>query len=292
MPNRILKESICTSETIAALKPEEELFFYRLLVNCDDYGRMDGRGAILRARCFPLVADRITEASIEEWLEALAKVGLIRLYVVGGRRYLQVVTWEKHQQIRAKKSKYPGPPPSDGICNQMLSNDDICPRNPNPNQNPVTSPSEMGDEAPSNPREEIDRDQPELKLVPTPGAKQKRCPPSAPAFTDSEKAPVDYLKARLQAAGMYIPRDWHLKGYSISKAILARGVPPDDLIACIDWALSDPHWAKQVDSMASIQRCLPRWQAQRRRPSGLGYQHVDDIIDPDCARAFLRGDSS
>ena len=49
MPNRIIKESICTSDTIDQLSPEEEIFFYRLIVNCDDYGRMDARPQILRA---------------------------------------------------------------------------------------------------------------------------------------------------------------------------------------------------------------------------------------------------
>jgi hypothetical protein len=34
VPNRIIKESICTSNEIDALKPEEELFFYRIIVNC------------------------------------------------------------------------------------------------------------------------------------------------------------------------------------------------------------------------------------------------------------------
>ena len=52
MPNRILKDSICTSPNIDALSLEAETFFYRLLVQCDDYGRMDARPAILRARCY------------------------------------------------------------------------------------------------------------------------------------------------------------------------------------------------------------------------------------------------
>ena len=52
MPNRILKESICTSESIDRLSWLEEVTFYRLIVNCDDYGRMDARPPILRARLF------------------------------------------------------------------------------------------------------------------------------------------------------------------------------------------------------------------------------------------------
>ena len=36
MPNRVIKESICTSEQIDALTPFEEITFYRLIVNADD----------------------------------------------------------------------------------------------------------------------------------------------------------------------------------------------------------------------------------------------------------------
>ena len=54
MPNRILKESICTSENIQQLSPFEEITFYRLMVNCDDYGRMDARPRILISKLFPL----------------------------------------------------------------------------------------------------------------------------------------------------------------------------------------------------------------------------------------------
>ena len=54
MPNRILKESICSSDSINELSWFEECLFYRLIVNCDDYGRFDGRTAIIKNRLFPL----------------------------------------------------------------------------------------------------------------------------------------------------------------------------------------------------------------------------------------------
>jgi uncharacterized phage protein (TIGR02220 family) len=107
MPNRIIKESICTSNNLNNLKPEEEIFFYRLLVNCDDFGRMDGRIQIIRAKCYPLKLDLIKEKDIEKWIDTLLREQLIQLYVVNNLAYIQMKTWEKHQQIRAKKSKYP-----------------------------------------------------------------------------------------------------------------------------------------------------------------------------------------
>ena len=126
MPNRILKESICTSDSIDQLSAFQETMFYRMIVNCDDYGRMDARAKILASRLFPL--KDIRSAQIEDALRALTSAELVILYEVDGKPFLQMKTWDKHQQIRAKKSKYPAP--NEGICKQMISDDSKCPRNP------------------------------------------------------------------------------------------------------------------------------------------------------------------
>ena len=132
MPSRIIKESICTSDNIDQLSAFQETMFYRLIVNCDDYGRMDGRPKILAAKLFPLKDIRTTQ--IEDALRALTSAELVTRYVVDGKPFLQMKTWERHQQIRAKKSKYPAPESgvneSDINCNQMISDDSRCPRNP------------------------------------------------------------------------------------------------------------------------------------------------------------------
>ncbi len=125
MPNRIIKESICRSDSIDSLSWFEEVLFYRLIVSCDDYGRFDGRPAIIKGSCFPL--KDVTNKDIEKALDKLSAVGLVRGYEVQGRPFLQLATWEQHQQVRAKKSKYP---PCDETCNQMISNDYNSPRNP------------------------------------------------------------------------------------------------------------------------------------------------------------------
>jgi predicted RNA-binding protein with RPS1 domain len=109
MPNRIIKETITTSCEIDHLTADEERFFYRLMVSCDDFGRMDARTAVLRAKCFPLKVDSIKNADIEKWLKKLVKVNLITLYEAEGKPYLFMTKWDKHQQRRAKHSKYPAP---------------------------------------------------------------------------------------------------------------------------------------------------------------------------------------
>lgn len=135
MPNRILKESICRSDTIDQLSWFEEVLFYRLIVSCDDYGRFDGRPAIIRGTCFPL--KDITCKSIADALQKLTSVGLVREYYIQGRPYLHMATWGDHQQVRAKKSKYPAEESNcenlisnDIKCNQVISSDCNSPRNP------------------------------------------------------------------------------------------------------------------------------------------------------------------
>ena len=125
MPNRILKDSICRSDTIDKLTWFEEVLFYRLIVACDDYGRFDGRPAIIKGTCFPL--KDITNKTIGDALDKLSTVGLVRGYEVQGRPYLQLVTWDNHQQVRAHKSKYPEEP-KNGY--QLISDDIGCARNP------------------------------------------------------------------------------------------------------------------------------------------------------------------
>src|SRR5690606_37583600 len=131
MPNRIIKESICTSDTIDRLTAEEERFFYRLMVQADDFGRFDGRAPVVLASTFPLRAHEIPIEQVEAWLDRLAEVDLIRFYHVEGRRYVYFTTWDKHQQKRAKHSKYPspdadeGPPQSSDINGNQMQADDI-----------------------------------------------------------------------------------------------------------------------------------------------------------------------
>ena len=130
MPNRILKDSICTSSNIDRLSREAEVFFYRLVVQCDDFGRMDARYSILRARCYPLQLDAVSEKLIAKWLAELVASELVTLYTVDGQSYLQMRTWERHQQIRAKRSKYPDMQASDINCDQVIADAPVIQSNP------------------------------------------------------------------------------------------------------------------------------------------------------------------
>lgn len=152
MPNRIIKESICRSDSIDSLSWFEEVLFYRLIVVCDDYGRFDGRPAVIRGSCFPLKDIRLEQ--IEGALRKLSTAGMVRMYKAEERPFLQLITWEQHQRIRAKKSKFPAPDNSccqmtanDSRCSQVTESADKCSRNPiqsESNPNPNTNACAMG----------------------------------------------------------------------------------------------------------------------------------------------------
>lgn len=118
MPNRLLKEGIVDSGKIDSLSVHAEVFFYRLLVVADDYGRMDGRPAILRARCFPL-KEMIGSDEIYKWLSELDESGLAFLYSVDGSPYLQILNWDQRQRSHGK---YPAPDELSATCAQSADN--------------------------------------------------------------------------------------------------------------------------------------------------------------------------
>jgi len=142
MPNRILKESICSSEKLSGLTDFQFRLWVHLITYVDDYGRGDARPAIIKGTCFPL-RDRVTVKDIDAALHALAGAGCVSLYEVDGKPYLYFPRWGEHQRIQTKRSKYPAPekstvgngdsPPE---SNPIQSNPNTNP-NPNPNPNPT-----------------------------------------------------------------------------------------------------------------------------------------------------------
>lgn len=105
MPNRLLRDGICTSDAINLLTSDAEVMFYRLLVVADDYGYMDARPAILKAQCFPL-KESATVSRIEAWLLELAETELVHRYMHEGKPFLAINKWE--QRVRSRQ-KYAGP---------------------------------------------------------------------------------------------------------------------------------------------------------------------------------------
>ena len=74
MPNRIIKESLCDSEKIAALSDFEFRLWVGLITQADDAGRGDARPAIIKGRVFPF-RERLSIKDIDAALQELAAKG-------------------------------------------------------------------------------------------------------------------------------------------------------------------------------------------------------------------------
>lgn len=106
MPTRYLRPGIRDSEPIDSLTERAEILFYRLVVTVDDFGRTDARPSMIKAACFP-IRESVSVDDCESMLAELAAKGLITVYAVGGKLYLQMLKWDNVP--RAKESKFPAP---------------------------------------------------------------------------------------------------------------------------------------------------------------------------------------
>lgn len=109
MPNRIIRESALTSDTLAVLSDAEERLWWRMVLVADDHGRFDATTDSLASRCFPRDR-RLPSPRVEGWLQWIARTGGIALYEANGHRYGIFVNWTAHQRVRESKPKHPAPP--------------------------------------------------------------------------------------------------------------------------------------------------------------------------------------
>ena len=120
MPNRIIKESIRTSDTVAEMSDFQFRLWVGLIVSADDYGRGDARPEILKGQIFPL-RKKVKEKDIESALNGLAALGCVELYTVNGKPYYSFPTWGDHQRIQTKRSKFPAPTENDGLLESTVN---------------------------------------------------------------------------------------------------------------------------------------------------------------------------
>lgn len=263
MPNRIIKESICTSDTIDQLTAEEERFFYRLIVQADDFGRFDGRAPVVLAGTFPLRAHEIGLDQVEAWLQRLAEVDLIRFYHIDGRRYLYFTTWDKHQQKRAKYSKYPDPTEDDGACEDVIttditckhtiSNDSICPRETR-SENTRNEKREKN-VVPLGPTSSDDRPEPKFDEGSTPYQLALHLR-AAILMRDQETKVPDETPAALER--------WATEA---DRMIRIDERDPHEAAELMTWAQQDPFWSTNILSMAAFRKQYDRLKRQSQRPA-------------------------
>jgi hypothetical protein len=107
---RTIKPEFWTSLTVASLPLPVRLTFIGLWNFSDDEGRSVFEPRLLKAAVWPL-DDEITAADVGSHLAALARVGLVSMYEVEGRQYVQVSSWSEHQKVEKKRTSALPPPP-------------------------------------------------------------------------------------------------------------------------------------------------------------------------------------
>ena len=110
---RSIKPEFWRSDDVAQLAWDERLLFIGLWSYVDDNGVGIDRLASIVADLFSgdVEADpHETFARVSRGLQRLSEANLIARYKVGGKRYLYVTGWAKHQRVdRPNKERYPLP---------------------------------------------------------------------------------------------------------------------------------------------------------------------------------------
>lgn len=118
MPNRILRDWT-DSFIVDELDVHAERFFVRLIMKVDDFGRFSADKRLLKSQLFPLKSD-IRDTDIARCLTACEKAGLITIYTVASKCYLQIENFK--QTLRQKTTKYPSPDECIADATHMISN--------------------------------------------------------------------------------------------------------------------------------------------------------------------------
>lgn len=129
MPNRIIKENIRTSKDVNNLSDFMFRLWAYLITYVDDFGRGSADPELLKGIVFP--RRKVSESQIQNAMNELQQRGMIVIYSVNGEPYFYFPTWDKHQSVRAKKSKFPAPmKASASNCMQMQADENESSRNP------------------------------------------------------------------------------------------------------------------------------------------------------------------
>src|SRR4051794_12930640 len=97
MPQRFLRPGIRTSATWNSTSFAAQGLYVSILTLVDDFGRYDGRAALLHGECFALRND-VKPQRTAALLQELHEVGLIQLYQHEGKDYLQVLRWQERSR--------------------------------------------------------------------------------------------------------------------------------------------------------------------------------------------------
>jgi hypothetical protein len=154
MPNRMLRDWT-QSDKIDMVTTDGERFFTRLIMKVDDYGLFWADPRLLKANLFPLKLDKIREADLLRWMAECQKAGLIVLYEVEKKKYLQIIDFK--QRLDKAKAKFPFPIDNQPVNDfQEVSTDSVLELEVEKNKKLNTNAIAIGGKPPTHTQEEID----------------------------------------------------------------------------------------------------------------------------------------
>jgi hypothetical protein len=139
MPQRFLRPGLRTSPRWNSVSHEAARLYIALLTQVDDWGRYDGRNAILWADAFTVWNEMHPDLYVSPHrnVELCAELGralLVFFYEVDGRRYVQLLQWQERH--RGVKSKWPEPPPQTAPQLSAAPRSGFLPPSPSPSPSP------------------------------------------------------------------------------------------------------------------------------------------------------------
>lgn len=105
--SRNLKPGFFTNDDLGELDPLARLMFAGLWTLADRSGRLEDRPKKIKAEVLPY-----DNCDAEAFLAQLAERGFILRYEVAGKRFIQVLAWDKHQNPHCKEAPSTIPAPT------------------------------------------------------------------------------------------------------------------------------------------------------------------------------------
>lgn len=127
---RMLKKQISRSKKLAELKTDSARLLYTWIIpHLDVKGRLEADPHLVKGEIVPRIATFDLE-NIQEYLEDMAEVGLIKLYQHEGDQFLELVKFSDHQHLREEKegrSHIPSPDNSGTTPGELPDNSGTTP---------------------------------------------------------------------------------------------------------------------------------------------------------------------
>lgn len=251
---RSIKPEFFMDDELASLPPLARLLFIALWTQADRSGRLKDKPTRIKAAALPY-----DDCDCEALLNDLARLGFIVRYEVGGRRYIEVVHFERHQRFN-NENPSALPPRSDDYVSDSL---------------PVDHGREgkgregKGEESARAPEEDVE-EQPPADDAPTP-----------PSYAALPECFARYPRVKIDGIPLpaFVPRSFEAKYGMASPAKFGtfastvrdgclHGCDGNQRQACwcaehIDYKIRNKSWTLLLRSMRSDREEAPREQRKR-----------------------------